>query len=122
MREPEGDQEHGDDVECEWIRRGIQLDGTPFRIARDQWESHTAKRPEITHALHLTEEAMREAIHSEPDRNRQDETHRRFRILTVAGTDEWQGYDLRVSVKYVRQSTGEWIKFYQSCWYERGAR
>ncbi len=34
-------------------------------------------------------------------------------------SDGWGGYQLRVSVKYVRQATGEWIKFYQSCWYER---
>jgi hypothetical protein len=122
LREPEGEQEQGDDIEFGWIRRGIQLDGTPFRIARDQWENHTAKRPEITHTLELTGKAMREAIHSEPDYNRPDEANRRFRILTVAGAGEWQGYVLRVSVKYVREATGEWIKFYQSCWYERGDR
>jgi hypothetical protein len=57
---------------------------------------------------------MRVAIHSEPDHNRPDEANRRFRILTVAGAGEWQGYVLRVSVKYARQSTGEWIKFYQN--------
>ena len=122
MREGAGDQEQGGDGEHEWIKRGIQLDGTSFHIARDQWESHMAKRPEIAHALDLTVQAMREAIHSEPDRNRPDDPNRRFRILTIAGIGHWQGYFLRVSVKYARQSTGEWIKFYQSCWYERGVR
>jgi len=109
-----------DDAEHEWIKHGIQADGTPFRIDRNQWESHIAKRPEIAIALDLTVQAMQDTINSEPDRNRPDEPNRRFRILTVAGSGEWQGYLLRVSVKYVRQSTGEWIKFYQSCWFERG--
>lgn len=123
MREREVRQEQDDDdAEREWIKRGMQLDGTLFHIAHDQWESHMAKRPEITHALDLTVQAMRDAINSEPDRNRPDEPNRRFRILTIAGIGQWQGYFLRVSVKYARQSTGEWIKFYQSCWCERGHR
>lgn len=108
------------DGEREWIRQGTQADGTLFRITRDQWESHTVKRPEIADALDLTVQAMREVLSPEPDRNRSDEPRRRFRILSVAGTGKWQGYLLRVSVKYVQQSTGGWIKFYQSCWYERG--
>jgi hypothetical protein len=122
LRELKEDHEEGEDGEREWIKRGIQLDGTLFRIARDQWEGHTAKRPEITHALDLTVQGMREAINSEPDRNQRDEPDRRFRVLTIEGIGQWQGYLLRVSVKYTRQTTGEWIKFYQSCWYEREAR
>ena len=54
LREMEEDHEAGEDGERKWIKRGIQLDGTPFRIARDQWGSHRAKRPEIAHALDLT--------------------------------------------------------------------
>lgn len=106
----------------EWIRQGTQASGTPFRIARDQWESHVAKRPEIVDALDLTVQAMHGVMNPEPDRNHPDEPRRRFRILMVAGAGKWQGYLLRVSVKYVQQPTGEWVKFYQSCWYERGDR
>jgi hypothetical protein len=106
----------------EWIRQGIQVGGTPFRVARDQWESHAAKRPAIADALDLTARAMREVLSPEPDRNRSDEPRRRFRILSIAGGGKWQGYLLRVSVKYVQQPTGEWVKFYQSCWYERRGR
>jgi hypothetical protein len=122
LRDLEEDHEEAEDAEREWIKHGIQQDGTPFRIARDQWESHTTKRPEITRTLDLTVQAMQEAINSEPDRNRPDEPDRRFRVLTIGGIGQWQAYRLRVSVKYVRQATGEWIKFYQSCWYEREAR
>lgn len=106
-------------VNPEWIQHGTQPDGTVFRIARDQWERHVAKRPEIADALELTVTAIRWPERAEPDPHRPDEEARRFRLLTIAAGGEWQGYHLRVSVKYVWQPSGEWVKFYQSCWYER---
>ncbi|RKY62337.1 MAG: hypothetical protein DRP95_01710 [Candidatus Latescibacterota bacterium] len=105
--------------EREWISQGTQKDGTLFRIARDQWERHVSKRPEIADALALTNRARWEASNSEPDSGRPDEPRRKFRLLSIPGSGRWQGYVLRVSVKYVKQPDGEWIKFYQSCWYER---
>lgn len=102
-----------------WIREGSQPDGTRFRIARDQWEKHRAKRPEIADGLSLVAWAMKQPKTAEPDRHRPDEERRGFRLFTVAGRGKWRGYILRVSVKYVQQPSGEWIKFYQSCWYER---
>jgi len=103
----------------EWIWQGNQPDGTAFCIAREQWELHVAKRPEIADALELTVTAMSQPQLAEPDPHRPDEEGRRFRLLSIAAKGEWHGYRLRVSIKYVRQSSGEWIKFYQSCWYER---
>lgn len=103
----------------DWMRQGNQPDGTGFCIARKQWERHVAKRPEIVDALELTVAAMNQPEFAEPDPHRPDEEERRFRLLSIAATGQWQGYYLKVSVKYVQQPSGEWVKFYQSCWYER---
>jgi hypothetical protein len=106
--------------ERELIWRGYNSDGVECHIAREQWESHVAKRPEIEGALDSVIQAMVRPERVEPDKHRMpDEPGRRFRMLTASGVGRWEGYELRVSVKYVRQATGEWIKFYQSCWYER---
>lgn len=107
--------------EREWIWQGRDKEGIECRIAGEQWESHVAKRPEIEDALDLTIQAMIDPETVEPDKHRSpDEPRRHFRLLTVSGVGRWEGYHLKVSVKYVRQTTGEWIMFYQSCWYERG--
>ncbi len=103
----------------EIIWRGYNSDNVECQIAAEQWENHVAKRPEIADALELVIHAMLNPERIEPDRNRPDEPMRCFRLLTVNGFGEWEGYWLKVSVKYVRQVTGDWIKFYQSCWYER---
>jgi len=103
----------------EIIWRGYNGDDVECQIAAEQWESHVAKRPEIADALELVIQAMVEPEGTEPDKNRPDEPKRRFKLLTVSGLGEWEDYQLKVSVKYVRQITGDWIKFYQSCWYER---
>ncbi len=56
----------------------------------------------------------------EPDRHRPaDEERRYFRILRISGQGRWSRHILVVSIKYVQQSDGKWIKFYQSRWYER---
>ena len=102
----------------EWIWRGFDGEGIECRIAKDQWERHVAKRPEIAESLSLTIQAMRAPEMVELDKHRPDEPRRRFRILSVRASGDWAGYQLRVSVKYVRQND-EWVKFYQSCWYER---
>ena len=107
------------DTRSEWIRQGTQPDGTAFYIAREQWERHVARRPEIGDALELTAAAMSQSELAEPDPHRPDEERRQFRLLTLGAGREWRGYRLRVSVKYVQQPSGEWVKFYQSCWYER---
>lgn len=99
---------------------GQDSDGVGCQISRRQWQEHVAKRPEIEGALELTKAAMREAGSIEPDRQRpNDEAGRYFRILRVSGQGRWSRHSLVVSVKYIRQDDGRWIKFYQSCWYER---
>ena len=114
----------------EIIWRGYNSDNVECQIALEQWENHVAKRPEIANALELVIQAMLNSEGIEPDKNRPDEPMRCFKLLTVSGFGEWEGYQLKVSVKYVRfahrrlrltvrQVTGDWIKFYQSCWYER---
>lgn len=101
------------------IWSGYDEDGVRCCIGRDQWMGHVAKRPEIEYALDLTIQAMVSPEAAEPDPARPDEPNRRFRLLNISATGLWEGYSLRVSVKQVRQETGEWVKFYQSCWYER---
>lgn len=101
------------------IWSGYDENGIRCCVARSQWMGHVAKRPEIEDALELTIQAMVSPEAVEPDPARPDEPNRRFRLLAVSGTGSWEGYNLRVSVKYVRQETEEWVKFYQSCWYER---
>ena len=105
--------------EREIIWRGYNSDNVECQIAKEQWERHVVKRPEIANALELVIQAMLNPEGIEPDKNRPDEPTRHFRLLTVNGCGEWEGYQLKVSVKYVRQVTSKWIKFYQSCWYER---
>jgi hypothetical protein len=99
---------------------GQDSDGVECQISRRQWQEHVAKRPEIEDALELAKTAMTAAGSVELDRHRLvDEERRYFRLLRVSGQGQWSRHCLVVSVKYVRQSDGRWIKFYQSCWYER---
>ncbi len=103
----------------EWIEQGLQHDGTRFFIGREQWQQHVAKRPEISEALRLAVTAMQQPECSLADPNRPDEQDRRFRLFSTSGAGAWSRHWLQVSAKYVRQKSGEWLKFYQSCWYER---
>jgi hypothetical protein len=99
---------------------GLDTEGIECQISRKQWRAHVAKRPEIGEALELTKGAMVAPEVSEPDLRRPaDESERYFRLLRMAGQGRWARHVLVVSVKYVRQSDGRWMKFYQSCWYER---
>jgi hypothetical protein len=99
---------------------GQDRDRIECQISRRQWQAHVAKRPEIEDALELTKAAMTAGENVEPDRHRPaDEERRYFRILRIPGQGRWFRHFLVVSVKYVRQSDDRWIKFYQSCWYER---
>ena len=103
----------------DYIWQGRDQDGIDTRIAREQWEKHVAKRKEIEPALPLTIRTLVSPETVEPDHRRSDEPRRYFRLLSSAA-DEWRpGYRLMVSVKYVLQQMGEWIKFFQSCWFER---
>lgn len=98
---------------------GTDADGIKSIISRKQWENHVVKRPEIANVLDLTIRAMMKPESIAPDRNRQDETKRYFRLLTISAQSVRRDYKLVISVKYVQQSNGEWLKFYQSCWFER---
>ena len=98
----------------DFIWRGRDADDTESRSARDRWEQHVAKRKEIASALALTIRIMQSPTTIDLDRQRPDEAQRYFRWLT-GPADEL----LTVSVKHVRQQTGEWIKFFQSAWFER---
>lgn len=99
---------------------GLDRDGVECQISRRQWQEHVTKRPEIEAALELTKAAMMAAESIEPDKQRPaDEEQRYFRILRLSGQRRWFRHCLVVSVKYVRQSDNRWMKFYQSCWYER---
>ena len=99
---------------------GQDSDGVECQISRRQWQEHVAKRPEIEDALELTQAAMTAAESVEPDRHRPaDEERRYFRILRISGQGRWSRHFLVVNVKCVQQSDGKWVKFYQSCWYER---
>jgi len=101
-----------------WVERDAE--GIECQISRRQWQEHVAKRPEIAGAFELTKTAMLKPEVIEPDRHRlNDEAGRYFRLLRISGQERWARYMLVVSVKYVRQDNGRWIKFYQSCWYER---
>lgn len=103
----------------DWLWRGKDREGIESFIAREQWNVHQAKRVEIADALPLTIQAMTQPESVELDKHRVDETSRYFRIVSVAAYDLRPGYNLWVSVKYVRQPDGTWFKFYQSCWFER---
>ena len=99
---------------------GLDREGVECQISRRQWQEHVAKRPEIEDALELTKAAMTAADSVEPDKHRAaDEEQRYFRILRTSGQGRWSCHFLVVSVKCVQQSDGKWIKFYQSCWFER---
>lgn len=99
---------------------GQDADGIECQISRRQWQEHVARRPEIEEALELTKAAMTVAESVELDRHRPaDEAGRYFRLLRVSGQGRWSRHVLVVSAKYVRQNDDKWIKFYQSCWYER---
>ncbi|MBI3757937.1 MAG: hypothetical protein HY267_08170 [Deltaproteobacteria bacterium] len=107
-----------DDTDVLW--GGQDSDGVQCQISRRQWQEHVAKRPEIEAALELTKTAMAAAESAEPDKHRPaDEERRYFRLLRISGQERWARHLLVVSVKCVRQSDDRWIKFYQSCWYER---
>ena len=106
-------------VESQWLWQGRDSDGVDSRIARAQSHTHVANRPEIAPALELTVRAMLAPDTIEPDRQKPDEAHRHFRLLTVSADGLRIGYMLRVSVKYVQQESGHWIKFFQSAWLER---
>ena len=107
-----------DDSDILWC--GQDIDGVECCISRRQWEAHVAKRPEIEDAFDLTKRALIAAEFVEPDKHRPvDEARRCFRLLRISGQGRWARYFLVVSVKYVQQSDSRWIKFYQSCWYER---
>lgn len=104
----------------QWLWSGFDSEGIEGRIAQAQWDSHVANRPEIEGALALTIQAPRAPEVVELDRSRtRDEPRHWFRLVSVSGEGQWEGYWLRVSVKWVLQPSGKWIKFYQSCWYER---
>jgi hypothetical protein len=105
--------------EPDYIWQGRDREGIDSRIAREQWESHVAKRKEIEPALDLTIRTMIAPETVEPDRQRPDEAKRYFRLLTASADELRPGYRLKVSVKYVLQTLGEWVKFFQSCWFER---
>lgn len=109
----------GDEEERIWLWRGRDYEGIECRIAADQWKKHVAKRPEIADALELTKRAMENPAKEEHDPNRPDEAERCFRLLSFLGEGRWERHWLRVSVKLMRQSDGCWVKFYQSCCYER---
>ncbi len=102
-----------------FLWQGVDQEGIESFISRDQWNMHLAKRIEIADAFDLTVRAMTQPESVEPDKQRADEPSRYFRLLTVSATDRRPGYRLRVSVKFVRQPSGDWFKFYQSCWFER---
>ncbi len=106
-------------AETDYLWHGTDAEGVQSFIAHDQWHTHILKRVEITDAIDLTVRAITQPQSTEPDRNRPDETTRYFRILTISAQEKRPGYDLRVSVKYVRQPNGAWFKFFQSCWFER---
>ncbi len=72
----------------------------------------------ISQCLSLTIQAMQRVDLEKPDRRRPDENGRRFRFVDIVDPT-MVGYILRVSIKYVRQNDGLWIKFYQSCWHQR---
>ncbi len=100
--------------------RGQDNEGVECQISRQQWHTHVVKRPEIADAFELTQTAMSAAESIEVDKHRSpDEIGRYFRLLRVSGRGKWSRHVLVVSVKYVRQNDHRWIKFYQSCWYER---
>jgi hypothetical protein len=99
---------------------GQDNEGIECQISRQQWHAHITKRPEIADSLELTQAAMGAAESTEVDKHRPfDEIDRFFRLLRVSGRGQWSRHVLVVSVKYVRQRDNRWIKFYQSCWYER---
>lgn len=104
---------------ADWLWQGINGEGITSFIAQEQWEKHVRKRPEIRNAFDLTVQAMLRPDKVEPDKHRQDEASRYFRLLTISAENIRSGYCLRVSVKYVQQPDGAWHKFYQSCWFER---
>ena len=99
----------------DFIWQGRDRDGIETRIVREQWERHVAKRKEIEPALGLTIHTLISPDTITPDRRRSDETMRYFRLLSASADELRPGYRIVVSVKYVRQLSGEWIKFYQSC-------
>ena len=107
------------DGDADSVWQGRDRDGIECHIAREQWEHHVAKRPEIRSALALTVRAMTAPDRTENDKHHLDEARRYFRLLTISAEEIRVGYDLKVSVKYVVQANGNWIKFYQSCWFER---
>jgi hypothetical protein len=107
------------ETEREWLFVGQGEDGTECRIGNAEWEAHCAKRPAIATALDLVITAMTAPETVLPDRQRMDEPTRQFRLHVVSGHGAWMDYSLVVAVKSVRQETGEWINFYQSCWYQR---
>ncbi len=106
-------------MHIQFLWRGRDAEGIACFIAKEQWEVHVAKRIEIADALELTIRAMVSPDLIQEDKNRPDERSRYFRILIVSAHEKHPGYDLHVSVKYVRQPTGAWFKFYQSCWFQR---
>ena len=71
--------------EREIIWRGYNSDNVECQIAKEQWERHVAKRPEIANVLELVIQAMLNPEGIELDKNRPYETMRRFRLLTVSG-------------------------------------
>ena len=106
-------------MQTDLLWHGTDREGIESFIARDQWNKHVVKRAEIADAVDLVIRAMTGPERVEPDKNRRDEASRYFRLLIVSAGDLRPGYNLRVSVKYVEQTAGLWLKFYQSCWFER---
>ncbi|MBI3740409.1 MAG: hypothetical protein HY257_01465 [Chloroflexi bacterium] len=102
-----------------YLWRGTDKEGVECFIAREQWNAHVVKRPEITDAFDLTVRAMQSPDRVELDPNREDEASRYFRLLVISAEELRVGYELRVSVKYVLQNNGAWFMFFQSCWFER---
>lgn len=83
---------HKDTPQTNWLWQGVDQDGIPSFIAREQWEAYVTKRPEIAQALDLTIVAMSQPAIAEPDKHRRDETFRYFRILTIAAEKIRRGY------------------------------
>lgn len=104
--------------QSDYIWNSFDINGVECCISRLQWEQHVYKRPDISQCLSLTIQAMQRVDLEKPDRRRPDENGRRFRFVDIVDPT-MVGYILRVSIKYVRQNDGLWIKFYQSCWHQR---
>ncbi len=99
---------------------GIDREGIRVIIDRSVWARHVLKHPEIEPFLEAVARTIVDPESIFPD-TRPDEAHRYFRRLYRS--DLLSGYfaqhDVRVAVKYVRQSDDSVIGFYSSSWFQR---